>query len=215
MIKGIIFDLDGTLLNTLEDLGSSVNHALTMCGYPTHPLETYKNKIGGGFLSLMQNSCPQNTEMDDVQKSLKIFLKFYDSKYTNCTKPYDGVLQLLLELQEQGILLGINSNKRDDYTKKLVNLNFPKINFVSVIGQQEGLPKKPDPKGALLILEAMELKPEEVLYVGDSAVDIFTAHNANLLGVGVEWGFRGRMELLEAKADYLIVNPLDILLLIK
>lgn len=213
MIKGLIFDLDGTLLNTISDLANSVNAVLEDYGFETFSDEEYKLKVGDGFKVLIEKALPLDKH-DLVDEALEKFLYYYDKNYSSLTKAYDGIDDLLHKLQNKGIKLAVNSNKRDDYTKSLINSNFKDINFVDIIGQTNGINKKPDPTAANIIIEKMGLDKSEVLYIGDSATDIKTASNAHLSSVGVDWGFRGYKELKSAGATYIVYKPLDILDLI-
>ena len=211
MIKGIIFDLDGTLLDTINDLGDSVNEALQDLNHPTHEIEAYKLKVGHGFRSLMVNSLPEGADDSEVDKCLASFLKHYDRLYMHKTAPYKGIEELLLNLEKRGIKLAVNSNKREDYTRNLIAHAFKDIEFVDVVGQRENQAKKPDPWGANYIIGKMGLTKDEVVYIGDSNTDIKTAINAGLSSIGVDWGFRGHKELEEAGADYIAYQAKDIL----
>ena len=215
--KGIIFDLDGTLIDTLEDLADSVNEALERMGYPVWPAGAYRLKVGRGFRNLMENSVPEAVKEDDgvIDRMLGFFVEAYDRRYMDKSRPYEGIDGLLDELVNRGILLAVNSNKRTDYTEKLIDRLFHRIPFVGVFGERAGVPKKPDPAGALELCGRMGLKPEEVLYVGDSGTDVKTGRNAGMDTVGVGWGFRGFAELEENGAVYLAETVQDILELVK
>ena len=211
--KGIIFDLDGTLINTLEDLADSVNEALERMGYPVWPVEAYRLKVGRGFRNLMENSVPEEVREDDsvIEQMLDFFVEAYDRRYMNKSHPYEGIDRLLDELVQKGIFLAVNSNKRTDYTEKLIDKLFHRIPFVGVFGERAGVPKKPDPAGALELCGRMGLEPEQVLYVGDSGTDMKTGKNAGMDTIGVGWGFRGFLELEENGAVYLAETVKDIL----
>ena len=211
--KGIIFDLDGTLINTLEDLADSVNEALERMGYPAWPTEAYRMKVGRGFRNLIENSVPEAVREDSavIEQTLGFFVEAYDRRYMKKSHPYQGIDGLLDELAARGIFMAVNSNKRTDYTEKLIDKLFHRIPFVGVFGERAGVPKKPDPAGALELCGRMGLKPEEVLYVGDSGTDIKTGKNAGMDTVGVGWGFRGFGELKENGAVYLAESVKDIL----
>lgn len=190
--KGIIFDLDGTLVNTLEDLADSVNDALTAMGYPTWQVDDYRMKVGRGFRNLMENSVPADRREDSavIDEMLTHFVAAYDRRYQNKSCPYEGIRELLHDLEAHGIQVAVNSNKRTDYTEKLVKKLFPEVPFVAVFGERQGIPKKPDPTSALEIAGLMKLAPEEMLYIGDSGTDMKTGANAGMDTVGVAWGFR-------------------------
>ena len=215
MIKGLIFDLDGTLLDTIADLGNSVNKALSDFNCPTHSLEAYKLKVGHGFRNLIEVSAPENTDVQTIDKLLERFVYHYDKAYTENTVPYPGIVEVLEALQKMGIKLAVNSNKREDYTRNLIKLNFPNIEFVDVIGQRSDKAKKPDPWGAHEIAREMGLNFDEILYVGDSNTDMQTAKNAKMKSIGVDWGFRGSKELVETGASYIAYKTSDILDIIK
>lgn len=215
--KGIIFDLDGTLINTLEDLADSVNEALERMGYSVWPVEAYRFKVGRGFRNLMENSVPETVREDGgvIDRMLGFFVEAYDRRYMNKSHPYEGVDELLDGLVGKGIFLAVNSNKRTDYTEKLIDKLFGRIPFVGVFGERAGVPKKPDPAGALELCGRMGLEPGEVLYVGDSGTDMKTGRNAGMDTVGVGWGFRGFPELEENGAVYLAETVQDILSLVE
>jgi phosphoglycolate phosphatase len=212
MFKGAIFDLDGTLLDTLQDLSDSVNQVLVACGYSQHSREEYKLRIGKGFRNLLEVSFPEECRDDEkISKALQMFLEIYDRNYMNKTAPYDGIREMLEFLWKQGIQLGVNSNKRTDYTNHLIAKFFPQIPFAGVFGEREGIPKKPHPKTALEIVEMMGLHPEDTIYIGDSGTDIQTGKNAGMATAGVLWGFRGLAELEENGADYIIRAPQELI----
>lgn len=211
MIKGIIFDLDGTLLDTISDIGDSVNQMLEDYGYPTFTYDEYKLKVGHGFKNLIERSLPFNADFDLKEEALSKFIYYYHRNYTNSSYPYPGILETLHKLTDQKITLAINSNKADEYTKNLAKIRLGEINFIDVRGQIDNIPKKPDPANALKIIETMQLDPSEVVYIGDSATDIKTAENAHLISIGVAWGFRGESELKEAGADHIAYKPEDII----
>ena len=214
MIKGLIFDLDGTLLNTINDIGQSVNEMLEDYGYKTHSMDEYRLMVGHGFKDLIYKALPSGTSEQKQLEGLEKFLYYYNLNYLNSSHPYEGIKELLENLQTNGFLLGVNSNKREDYTISLLDVYLKEISFKKVVGQKDQ-PKKPDPLGARQIMEAMGLKEDEVVYVGDSKTDILTAKNANMTSIGVLWGFRGEKELVTSGADYLAAKPSDILDIIK
>lgn len=213
--KGIIFDLDGTLLDTIDDLGDSMNEVLKTYNLPTFTMEEYKMKIGGGFKGLAINSFPKETDLATIEQAILLFSEIYDSKYLNKTQPYKDIDYILDELSKMGIKIGINSNKRDSYTRELASKFFIRIPFIAIYGEREWIPKKPDPRSALEIIQLMKLKAEEVLYIGDSMVDIMTANNAGIHSVGVLWGFRDYEELSKYGATYIISDPKEILSIVK
>ncbi|HLR35273.1 MAG TPA: HAD family hydrolase [Tissierellales bacterium] len=209
--KGVIFDLDGTLLNTIEDIGDSMNAVLEEFNLPAYTYEEYKQKVGGGFKKLVLKCLPEGTDEDTIDKAIDMLYKNYDKRYLNKLKPYDGIEEILNFMVEKDIKLGVNSNKKDEYTKIIIEKFFGKILFVRVYGEREGITNKPDPTSALEIAQAMELKPEEILFIGDSNADIMTAKNANMDSVGVLWGFRGREELFKYGANYIVSDWKEII----
>lgn len=217
LYKGVIFDLDGTLIDTLADLAGSVNEALEKMGYPVWPVEAYRLKVGRGFRNLMENSVPEAVKEDDavIDKMLQYFVEAYDRKYMEKSRPYEGIEEMLSRLVADGVLVAVNSNKRTDYTEKLIATIFPDIPFVGVFGERKGVPKKPDPASALELCRMMGLEPEQVLYVGDSSTDMKTGQNASMDTIGVVWGFRGYDELHESGAVYIAQTAEDILKIVE
>jgi phosphoglycolate phosphatase len=210
--EAIVFDLDGTLLNTLEDLADAMNRVLKERGFPTHADDSYRYFVGEGSLMLVKHALPEDRQESEVVRScLEAFFVDYGKNWMVKTRPYDGVSAMLDALMEQGIRMAILSNKRDEIVKKTVSKLLSKWSFDAVVGQRDEVPAKPDPTAALAIAELLHLSPREFLYVGDSAVDMQTALGAGMFPVGVLWGFRSREELLKAGARALIGRPLDLL----
>ncbi len=196
MKKLVIFDLDGTLLNTIADLATATNHALSIYGYPKHDIESYKFFVGNGINKLFERALPKEKRTEEnVLKIRSEFIPYYNKHNNDLSKPYDGMPELLEKLQAMGIKLAIASNKYQEATDKLVEFYFPNIKFTQVLGQREGVPSKPHPSIINEIIEKADVEREETLYVGDSNVDMETAKNANVEVVGVAWGFRPRTEL--------------------
>lgn len=214
--KGVIFDLDGTLLNTLDDLTDSVNAAMRSCGCAEHDCDAYKLKIGNGFRNLIEVSLSdEKRNAGTIDHGLGVFLDTYSRCYMVKTAPYPGILSLLNALNAQGIKMGVNSNKRNDYTRHLVEKFFSDMPLVGILGEREGVPKKPNPTAALELAEKMQLSPNEVLYIGDSKTDIMTGRNAGMKTVGVLWGFRGRDEFEAHGADDIVQTPDEILTILQ
>lgn len=213
--KGVIFDLDGTLLDTLEDITDAVNYALAKYGYGGFNAEEYKIKLGNGFKFLIEQSLPEGASDEDIFGVLSSFSEYYMENYLKKTKPYEGIDEMLDELISMGIKIGVNSNKRNDFVVKLVEKYFDRVHFVGVFGERKGLPKKPDPYTAHELAGLMDLKYDEIIYVGDSNTDIITARNANLDSIGVLWGFRGYDELKQTGATFIVSTPQEIVKLIK
>ena len=212
--KGIIFDLDGTLLNTIEDLTDSVNDVMDIYHFPKHNVKACKMMVGNGFRKLITRALPEDKQKDEtfIDEALMKFAQAYHKRYLNKTAPYDGILQMIKGLEQKGILIAVNSNKRGDYTTALVDKFFSKNPMVAVYGEREseGIPKKPDPAAALQIAEQMHLSVKEVLYIGDSKTDMKTGQNAGMDTIGVAWGFRGPDELKQHHATYIVEKPEDI-----
>lgn len=215
MKKLIIFDLDGTLLNTIADLAESTNHSLAKLGFPTHREEEYNLMVGNGINKLFERALPEGEKTEEnVLRIRKEFLVYYNEHNTDKSRPYPGVTELLHTLDKQGIKIAVASNKYQAATEKLVRHYFPNIPFVAVLGQREGIPPKPDPAIVESILNAAHIDRKEVLYVGDSGVDMQTALGAGVTSCGVTWGFRPRTELEAFHPDYIINEAEEILSLL-
>ena len=196
MKKLVIFDLDGTLLDTIADLAESTNHALKQLGYPTHDVETIRTFVGNGINKLLERALPAHEQTEEnVMRMRSYFVPYYDAHNADLSSPYPGIVSLLEDLQAKGIMLAVASNKYQEATVKLVKHYFPMIDFVEILGQREGVNVKPDPSIVFDILKKANVSPEETLYVGDSGVDMQTAINAGVDAIGVTWGFRPRAEL--------------------
>ncbi|MGL4519814.1 MAG: HAD family hydrolase [Phocaeicola sp.] len=212
MKKLVIFDLDGTLLNTIGDLAAAVNHALTHYGYPTHTEEEYRFFVGNGIAKLLERALPADKKTaQEVEQLMTQFLPYYTAHSADLTAPYAGTIALLEKLQLAGYQLAVASNKHQAGTSELVALYFPTIQFISVLGQREGVAPKPHPTIVHESVAAAGVTIEETLYVGDSNVDMETANNAGVDVVGVAWGFRPRAEL-EAYAPLAVIDTPEELL---
>jgi len=215
MKKLVIFDLDGTLLNTIADLAAATNQALQHYGYPTHDTEAYRFFVGNGINKLFECALPEGERTEEnVLKIRSRFVPYYDEHNADLSCPYPGIPELLSVLQQEEIMLAVASNKYQATTRKLIAHYFPAINFVEVLGQREGIPAKPDPSIVHDIIAKASVKKEEVLYVGDSNVDMQTAHNAGVTAVGVAWGFRPRTELEALHPAYIIEKAAELLSLL-
>jgi phosphoglycolate phosphatase len=210
--KAIIFDLDGTLLNTLDDLGNAVNRVLLDMGFPPHALDEYRSFIGDGVEKLINRALPeQNRNEETIRTCLKAFREDYHKNWNVNTRPYEGIPELLDALKEKGLKVAVLSNKPHDTTNLCVTELLPGWQFDMVLGHRDGTPHKPDPAGALEISKRLNIPPSEFLYLGDSGVDMETAIAARMFPVGVLWGFREADELKESGARALISHPLGVL----
>ena len=190
MVKLIVFDLDGTLLNTIDDLANSVNFMLEKFGFPIFSIEEYKYKVGNGMRKLIERSLPQTHKNDEqIEKSLSVFMDYYNQHKNDNTAPYEGIIDLLNDLKNAGIKLAVVTNKAHMSAKPLIENTFIGV-FDEIVGQKEGVPTKPNPQSVVSVLEKLNVTPDECLFVGDSGVDMQTAKNANIKAVGVLWGFR-------------------------
>lgn len=208
----IIFDLDGTLLDTVGDLAASTNHALNQCGFPTHEATAYRFFIGNGINKLFERVLPDGEKsQENVLKMRQYFLEYYGEHNAELTVPYPGITNLLQKLQAEGYKLAVASNKYQNGTMQLVQHFFPEIKFTGIFGQRENIPVKPDPTIVHDILDLAKVEKSQVLYVGDSGVDMQTAHNASIDACGVTWGFRPRSELEEFSPKYIVDTPDEIL----
>ena len=207
MKKLIIFDLDGTLLDTIEDLANSVNFVLILHSFEPHPVAAYNLFIGNGLNKLLERALPVDKRSADIVSMLKLdFMKHYSQHGEEFTKPYPGISELLKNLSGKGYQLAIASNKYHSATVELANRFFPDIEFCVVFGQRDGHPVKPNPGILQDIIEIAGVNKSEVLYVGDSGVDVATAYNAKVDFVGALWGFRPRKELEEVGAEVFVGN---------
>lgn len=207
-----IFDLDGTLLNTIDDLGHACNHALAAGGLPTHPIEAYPAMVGNGVRRLIERALPAEHRTNDIIDSILVdFRAYYDQHLCDFTRPYIGIENLLHELRNRGVDLAVASNKYESAVGRLISHFFPDIHFAAVCGNIDGVPAKPDPSIVFRILSERPTPKDDVIYVGDSAVDMETARRAGVEAVGVTWGFRPVRELTAAFADHIISDPAELL----
>lgn len=209
MTKLAIFDLDGTLLNTVEDLGNATNYALEQCGFPTHPIEAYYQMVGRGIYNLFRAAIPSEYATEDnVQRMASYFIPYYDTHKCDCTRPYDGIPGMLKTITAAGVRLAVASNKYQDGAEKLVHHFFGEYDFVKILGQREGQPIKPDPAIVDQVLaEVPSVTKSETVYVGDSNVDMQTGANAQVRTIGVTWGFRSKEELAAYTPSAIVDTP--------
>ena len=210
--KAIIFDLDGTLADTLSDIAGSMNRVLKAHRFPLHRVTEYKLLVGRGLDNLVLQALPENARQPGlVSKCLAEMMEDYRENCLVNTCLYNGIKEMLLKLVVSDVKLAVFSNKAEPLTHKIIKSLLKDIPFVTVVGARSDLPKKPDPAGALSISKKMAVLPEEMIYVGDSDVDMITATRAGMFAVGVLWGFRTGGELLANGAKALLEKPSDLL----
>ena len=207
MKQGLIFDLDGTLVDSLRGIAASLNHALAASGLPGHPDEAVRGFIGNGSRILIQRAAPAGMDEALLQTVEQAFKADYDLTWQNGTLVYPGITQLLESLQTRGYPLAVLSNKPHPFTETIVSRMFPTIHFTTVLGQRAGIPHKPDPAGALEISNSLQLRPEDCIIIGDSTMDLETASNAGMRPIAVTWGFHDRERLVAAGAGIIADGP--------
>lgn len=201
MFRLVIFDLDGTLLNTIGDLAAAGNHTLAEMGLPQHEEEKYRHFVGNGIPKLIERMLPAGHDKPTEEQAFEMFNEYYSLHKSDHTKPYPGIPELISEIKAQGVICGANSNKADEFSRELLRQNFGD-EITHVIGYGAGFQPKPDPGAALEIIRRAGVKPEEALYVGDSDVDIMTGHNAGIAVCAALWGFRSYEELAAKKPTF-------------
>lgn len=210
MIKGLIFDLDGTLIDSIADITYSSNIAISKYGYDSKSEEFVRKNTGKGFRRLIKDMLPSDVNDELIDEITNTYTIEYGKHYMDSTSAYDGINDLLDLLQREDIKLAVNSNKKNEYTINLMKKIFPNINFVATIGERKGIINKPDPTTALEICGLMNLNINEVAYVGDSEVDMKTGKNANMKTIACLWGFRSREVLLAENPTLIVDKPIDI-----
>lgn len=211
MKKAVIFDLDGTLLNTLDDLADSTNYALSKFGYPTRTIEEVRQFVGNGVAKLIERAIPEGENNSNFEKCLSIFKENYAQNMYNKTVPYNGIIEMLSNLKSKGIKIAVVSNKFDLAVKELCKKYFEGfIDFAAGENEAQGIKKKPAPDTVISVLNEFNFAPEDAVYVGDSDVDIMTAKNSKMPCISVTWGFRDEKFLLENGATILINAPSEI-----
>lgn len=204
-MKAIFFDIDGTLLNTLGDIGGACNRALLKFGLPVHPIEAYAKMVGDGFNTLVRRAAGENRA--DIGEITAFAKKEYAENLTRDTRVYPGMREALASLRDGGFRLAVYSNKPDEMCGIVISHYFPEIPFEKVVGARSGAPLKPDPEVFLTLLSEMNVAPDNAFYAGDSNVDMILGKNANVLSIGAAWGFRGVAELRDAGAWKIAANP--------
>ncbi|WP_165070946.1 HAD family hydrolase [Paludisphaera rhizosphaerae] len=214
--RAVLFDLDGTLLDTLDDIGRSANQALQEGGFPEQPISAYRQFIGDGVAVLFQRALPAAAANDPevVSRCVAAFARIYDAGWDVASRPYPGIAELLDALTAHSIPIAVLSNKPDVFTRKCVERFLASWSFAAVLGQREGVPRKPDPAGAFEAAELMGVDAADVLYLGDTSVDMTTAVRAGMLAVGAAWGFRSVEELKAHGAAVIVTEPMEVVSLL-
>lgn len=211
-IKGLILDLDGTLLHTLEDLTEAANNVLLTRGYKAVSSDLVRMSLGNGIKNLMRQIMPADAEESEVDEAYQDMVMTYAQNYMNKTRPYEGINDMLQQLTKRGYLMAVISNKKDEFVQQLVKKHFPDILFVDVIGERSDYPRKPDPKLARMIADKMMLPLTQLAIVGDSEVDIQTAKNSKMYSYAVTWGYRSQEDLELAQPDVFINTPAELVM---
>ena len=209
--KTVIFDLDGTLLNTLEDIGESANQCLAEYGFPAYPIGDYREFVGDGARNLIIRATNGNAEEPIIDEIVIKYKRLYEERYDVKTVKYSGIDALLSWLDEMGIPYSVLSNKTQSASEKIIRRYFPLNSFFSISGQRDGIPIKPDPAQAIRIINELRCDPRDAVFIGDSRTDMDTAKNAGMFALGVLWGFRDKAELLSHGADAVAETPLDVI----
>ena len=210
--QAVVFDLDGTLLDTIDDLADAANRSLEKLGFPVHPTSAYKIFVGDGMRALVERILPEDKRDDaTVDRAYEMMREEYSQSWDAKSKPYEGICEMLRSLESKGMKLAVLSNKPDFFTKLCVKKFFPDTNFQQVLGVCEIRPPKPDPTGALNLAKELGVEPRNCLYMGDTNTDMQTANSAGMFAIGVEWGFRTREELAKNNARKIISRPAEVL----
>ncbi|MGD9366457.1 MAG: HAD family hydrolase [Desulfobacteraceae bacterium] len=213
--RAVIFDLDGTLLDTLTDIANAANRAMAAHGYPPHPRKAYQNFIGDGAKMLITRSLPEGCRKADIIESCtRDFITDYNHHWDRATRPYTGIMELIKALKDRAFQLSVVTNKPHRFTGAMMDHYFTNTSFAAILGQQDGIPMKPHPQQALAAAEHMGVNPSACIFIGDSALDMETARRAGMLPIGAGWGFRSIQELLEAGAMTVLNHPADLLQLL-
>lgn len=209
--QAVIFDLDGTLLNTITDICASLNEALDQNGYATFTEEDCKMLVGSGVKKLIERAIPDETDEEKKEKVLNEYRSYYSRDLMKKTRPFSNMPRILQELNDNDIKIGVVSNKPDNDTKRLILHYFPEVDFAFVSGSRNDMPHKPDPAIVNFALDSMGVQAKNAIFVGDSDVDVLTGQNANMPTIGASWGYRSQEELSKTGADYMAEKPYDLL----
>ena len=211
-VTTVVFDLDGTLLDTIEDIAVAVNQVLREWEMPVHPVDHYRQSIGDGIHLLIRRCLPEGERAPQIiQKGVDRYREIYQEHWDDRTKPFDGILTMLKATSAEGFKLGVLSNKLHAFTERCVTHYFSEISFHCIMGMHEAIRPKPDPAGALKLLKLLDSTPERTVYVGDSGVDMQTANATGMFAVGVLWGYRSQAELERNGANVLVSHPKELL----
>lgn len=213
--SAVLFDLDGTLIDSLEDLADSANEVLEKYGYNTHTIATYKKLIGRGGRNLIRKALPSGTQEKVITEVLEDYRKIYGRNYLNKTKPYSGIFEMLEVLKLTNIKMGICSNKPHKHTNEIVDKLLGRKYFSAVLGEREGVPQKPHPASLLEAAELLKVNPIETIYLGDSGIDMESAYMAGMLAAGATWGFSDKEELEKFGAKVFVTTPFELIAFIK
>lgn len=206
----LIFDLDGTLVDSLPGIAASLNRTLTAHGLPGHSDARVRSFIGDGIRNLILRAIPKGTEPARFESLLGLYRKDYALSWQSGSTIYPGIANLLQELQKSGFEMAVLSNKTHDFTVEMVRTMFPAVRFTAVLGQRDGIPHKPDPAGAFQLADMLGSSPANCVVIGDSTMDLQTAANAGMRGIAVGWGYHDRARLLAAGATHLIDEPFEL-----
>lgn len=205
--QAAIFDLDGTLVDSVADLAEAVNHELSQMGYPTHPLNAFYHFVGNGVKKLCERALPETADSDAAETLLERFYAYYEVHCLDNTRPYSGMLETVRAIKENGMKLAVASNKPQKFTERIVRHFFGLETFDYILGSNGVRPRKPEPDIVAELLSCLAVSAEGTVLIGDSDVDMLTAANAGITSIGCTWGFRGREELQAAGAHYLADSP--------
>lgn len=208
--SAVVFDLDGTLINSLEDLADTTNEALRAFGLPPRPVDSYRYFVGEGIETMVRRAAPPDTDEESLARITERARREYSANWARKTGPYEGIMEMLAGLLERNIPLMVLTNKRHDFTLEVMNHFFPHIPFARIQGSPPGGTAKPDPALALAMAKELGLAPDSIMFIGDSKVDMNTAGNAGMIPVGALWGFRPKSELVESGAKVLLEKPVDL-----